>query len=597
MGKQKLVIPLLLILVIFVMSSPGIIFADEHDPKPTCESGTELVNGICQDIPVDYWSPNSMLIYGILIAAFATIVGIAVTIVDRKSAKQTRLQEIMKTYSDEIREITNQESNLDTKQACSLYVEQYLDTLEQIATLKTQKIFKDKAIDYFNNNFAYGRDLWWWYHKFVHGFNDDTQDKIWAATEKTKSIRFSLSDLYPEPKEFEKHKGNDKYLENFLDDDRWPEFRKLCATKPITPFDNEYSGIGGKSGDEWRVLPDIMYYDYEKIPDENGLTKAELVEIIRPYANDLSEYVDDEQDMTTPVEFEVYAEQYLETLEQIATLYRCEILPMKAKEYFENKFSYGCNLWEWYHKRTLKFSKNLLEAFWKTSSALIKLEDMFTKEQIAVMKPEEKIEVEKKALAEVKDKTYWEFIEYYSIKNEENALYNFKIEDPDIWKLVKLAANAAIKQYDADVVLKNKYKTLKTELSQKNPKQIEVLFTALLKKTAMTSLDTLTKEQQITKLINDELGVRFEPDDPKPINFDRNIIKNIESFVKTNEKRLKDEIEKVTDKKAVLDTLTAEVTTPENEIEEATKNLEKAEEAGTQQKYLLIWTQNTLIHC
>jgi len=144
MVKEQLFIPFLLFLVITVISFPGIIFAQssESDNTLVAEETPEIVTEELDKIN-PYLSPDSMLVYGILIAAAATVSGIFITVADRKAAAQNKLQELMKLYSDEIREISDKEGELDTKQACSLYTEQYLDTLEQIATLKSQNIFKD----------------------------------------------------------------------------------------------------------------------------------------------------------------------------------------------------------------------------------------------------------------------------------------------------------------------------------------------------------------------------------------------------------------------------------------------------------------------
>lgn len=632
MVKKLKIFSFLLILVISVMSSTEIIFAESHETFKTksnivCLSGTEL-NGdgtqcviICSDgtkfsdnsktsCEVDSSNPlmtdTMFLMLGIIIAAFATAAGILLTWKDRKDAAKQRNEEIVQTYSTELREISNQELNLKTKQDCALYAEQYLDTMEKIATLKVQEVFNKETMTYFDNNFAYAMDLWWWYNRNLHGLKDEIQNKLYKISKDdsleqagflkefgklpTKEQNFlealwlqicipknggvnqllqrikKLRNYFkrtasknPEPsnefdsdKEILSHmedaglKGLDLELQriletvskgdiqidskgyvdinlkyfftleelekglkdkdqkfvkikiaedelkkkikifdtflayrNFIAQDRWPEFRKWCTTQNITDFAFNFRGIGGKDNSEknWRVLPDIMYYNYKKIPDEDGLTKSELVEIIRPFANDLSKFVEQEKSMTESEEFEVYAEQYLETLEQIATLYRTKIIPTKASEYFENKFSYGCNLWDWYHHVVLKFSKNLHKALWETVTE-IKLEKYFSKNEIKELEKD-------KTEEEIKDKkfdqiTYKEFIEFYSVNDEpadenlsvvdikaniisknklqseeqiaklvetalvELAAKNLTKEDPDVWKIITLAAKSKI---------------------------------------------------------------------------------------------------------------------------------------------------------
>ena len=408
MGKHNLTLPLLLILVIFVMSSPGIIFAQQPETENTepteipvpdycgentipsienpkvcvaiCGDGTSLTDGKC--LPSKGFfdlTDNAWIGWGVLTAAVIAGFGILITFFQQKKESQKRTHEIIQAYSSKITEITNKEGTLKTKQDCALYAEQYLDTLEEISTLALAGNFNRGVIinrtykhvtNYFNNNFAYGYDLWWWYHKEIHGFKDAMQDRLWDVPKKTKIVDYSLEDIYTN-KEIRKMKDQVKKLDalqNFARDDRWPDFRKLCKDNEITEFVYNYEGLEGKddSKKNWRVLPDLMYYNYEDIPDEDGLSKSEYVGILRQYANDLSGFVEKEKDMVTDEQFEVYAEQYIETLEQIATLYKHNIIPRKAKEYFDNKFAYGCNLWNWYHHRVLKFSNELCNALWKT---------------------------------------------------------------------------------------------------------------------------------------------------------------------------------------------------------------------------------------
>ena len=40
------------------------------------------------------------------------------------------------------------------------------------------------------------------------------------------------------------------------------------------------------------------------------------------------------------------------------------MIPRRAANYFENKFSYGINLWEWYHERVLNYSDLLWNSLW-----------------------------------------------------------------------------------------------------------------------------------------------------------------------------------------------------------------------------------------
>jgi len=319
-----------------------------------------------------------MLVYGVIIAAIATGIGIIITVKDRKNENTKRIQEIMQIYSEEIRAIQDQERVLKTQLDCVLYAEQYLDTLEKIATLKEQGTFSDDAMKYFENNFIYGIHLWFWYNKYVHHLQNDTILEFLWQTKPNSSISLTSTEIdlvnaIPEISQFNTEEKT-RAIENYISQDRWPEFRIVCNSQkiPWTRYEFNFTEIGGHGNEpeNWRILPDLMYYNYDDIPSEDGLSKAELVEIIRPYANDLSTFVEKEKEMSKPEDFEIYAEQYLETLEQIATLYENKIIPTKASEYFENKFSYGCNLWDWYYGRVLKFSPNFYQSLWKMKSVV-----------------------------------------------------------------------------------------------------------------------------------------------------------------------------------------------------------------------------------
>ena len=350
-----------------VICEPGTTLANNYTQcLPICPEGTIFkeskygTESFCEpDVPVETYEIH-FLMAGIVIAAVATGIGLVLTRNEHKKEDNKRTQELLKSYSEELTGIQDQERTLKTQLDCELYAGQYLDTLEQISALIHHKIFDDDAIDYFYNNFAYGRSLWWWYYKYIHGIPDDAEiDRI-----------FRIFDKQPENTKSKTENEKNEAINNFLSEDRWPYFREFCVkTDPeITYYKLDFGGLGGydDSRENWRVLPDLMYYDYDKIPKEDGLTKAEFVEIVRPFANDLSGFVEKEKQMITPDEFEVYSELYLETLEQIATLYKNKIIPEKAKEYFENKFSYGINLWLWYYDRPLKFSKKLCNALWNT---------------------------------------------------------------------------------------------------------------------------------------------------------------------------------------------------------------------------------------
>jgi len=128
MGKHNLTLPLLLILVIFVMSSPGIIFAQQpetENAEPTeipvpdycgentipsienpkvcvaiCGDGTSLTDGKC--LPSKGFfdlTDNAWIGWGVLTAAVIAGFGILITFFQQKRESQKRTHEIIQTYS------------------------------------------------------------------------------------------------------------------------------------------------------------------------------------------------------------------------------------------------------------------------------------------------------------------------------------------------------------------------------------------------------------------------------------------------------------------------------------------------------------------
>ena len=271
---------------------------------------TSLLYSTTKDLENDFGgcSETCWVGIGIITATGVAIVGIFITLQDRKNENKKRNVELIQKYGTDLTEIMKQEANLKTRLDCSLYVEQYLDTLEQIASLYKDKALNKDVIDFFENNFAYGLTLLDWYKRNVYSNKD-----------------FDLACGEEGTKDF-----------------RWREANDYCNNDPqnkergsIEPFDKI-------------VLPDIMRDDYLLIPEENGVEKPDLIEIIREYGKDLADLSNKENNLKTKLDCSLYAEQYLDTLEQIASLYNKNIIPKRAADYFENKFAYGLTLLNWY---------------------------------------------------------------------------------------------------------------------------------------------------------------------------------------------------------------------------------------------------------
>ena len=383
----------------------GLILDEEKQCIPKCGSGTTWNGKNCVAeseamqalTDIDFWVGVG-IVAGIILSWWAI----------RNAAKERKDQinkenlEIIQNYGNQISEIVKGEKELDTKLDCALYAEQYLDTLEQIATLHEKNILRDEVTDYFYPRFRYGINLWTWYKLNVEKIPDYELKKIEEI---------------------------DPLDESKLDDsDRWYEFTRWCIRGELKPFnsqvmskiiedrlkilnekikntnqneklklqiretflkqlegklkENEEKGIHWlEEGDirsifdnnedfakldildfvrkyskdaENKILPDLMENEYEDIPDENGLSKFEILESIQKFSDKIIEIKNLERKLHSKLDCIVYAEQYLDTMDQIASLYRKRLFPKDAVSYFENYFGYGINLMNWYYKFVLK---------------------------------------------------------------------------------------------------------------------------------------------------------------------------------------------------------------------------------------------------
>jgi len=89
-------------------------------------------------------------------------------------------------------------------------------------------------------------------------------------------------------------------------------------------------------------------------------TKEDL-EIIQNYGNQLSEITQEEEDLETKLDCSLYADRYLDTLDQMASLLAKGLIRLDVADYFENQFKYGMNLWFWYKENIEKNPKKLLK--------------------------------------------------------------------------------------------------------------------------------------------------------------------------------------------------------------------------------------------
>jgi len=251
---------------------------------------------------------------------------------DENGLSKFEVLETIQNFSNKISEIKEQERKLHTKLDCIVYAEQYLDTMDQLASLYHQKLFPKNATTYFQNHFGYGINLLNWYYEYVL---DDYEE----FDPKKEITQVELE------------------YESKVREDRWIDFRWMCRGQDtrrkddvITRFkyvDNEMSSaLTTEIGNE-TTLPMTMY-QFADLPEEESVDSDEISEIMRGYSTKLIDLNGKETSLKTKMDCAVYAEMYLDTLDQIAYLLNSKALATDSSTFFENNFSYGLTLKIWY---------------------------------------------------------------------------------------------------------------------------------------------------------------------------------------------------------------------------------------------------------
>ena len=167
-----------------------------------------------------------------------------------------------------------------------------------------------------------------------------------------------MTEILKEPVIFDPEKVITQ-LELESEDDRWTDFKWICRggdnRKPedvIAGFNFVDKSIEDRSTDSKGLitLPDAMY-KYNDWPSEEGIAPEGVLEIMKGYNDSLIKLTEKETNLGTQVECAVYAEQYLDTLDQIAYLFNTRALATDASTYFENNFAFGLTLKIWYDLR------------------------------------------------------------------------------------------------------------------------------------------------------------------------------------------------------------------------------------------------------
>ncbi len=143
-------------------------------------------------------SPYGEWLAGGTIAAFVAIaVSIFFSYKEQKASNQTQMMDMFQSYSKQLTDLIQRESDLKTQAECEAYAMNYLDTVDQIAYLYNKEFISDKISWYFENHFRYGltihdwlinhhiteaaateKDLWADLLKISHILREESLDKL-----------------------------------------------------------------------------------------------------------------------------------------------------------------------------------------------------------------------------------------------------------------------------------------------------------------------------------------------------------------------------------------------------------------------------------
>lgn len=250
-----------------------------------------------------------LLISGIIITGSGIILTAIFDAFEHWREERSRMLEIIKDYSNQVKDLESKERTLTSKLDCEIYAHNYLDLMDQIAYLLNNRIIRKDLEEYFDNYFAYALALRDWMYEHV----------IKKVSEKEKN--------WPELIE-------------------WGTYTRKSEFEPFEQTD----------------LPESMI-NYDNLSDE-PTDKAQSLQLVREYGKELKELESKERDLQTPQDCEIYAINYLDLMDQIAFLYKKGSLPLDVSEYFDNNFAYALTILNWVNKYKIRVRQTEKEDYW-----------------------------------------------------------------------------------------------------------------------------------------------------------------------------------------------------------------------------------------
>lgn len=114
------------------------------------------------------------------------------------------------------------------------------------------------------------------------------------------------------------------------------------------------------------------------IYDRHKQNKAQILELVRSYGQQLTDLMDKERSLTIKKDCETYAMAYLDLMDQIAYLYRQGSIPQSVAKYkyFENNFSYASTMLMWVKEKKVVLQKDINDDTWEDLVEWCKKQDI-----------------------------------------------------------------------------------------------------------------------------------------------------------------------------------------------------------------------------
>jgi len=104
--------------------------------------------------------PNTYIAIGAIIAAFASVAGLIITI---RQSRDAKFLEFIKEVDTEITEHLEKELTLKGEDDCIVYAYNYIDICDRIAFLIEKNKIQREFLDYYRDFFNYSVTVMWWY--------------------------------------------------------------------------------------------------------------------------------------------------------------------------------------------------------------------------------------------------------------------------------------------------------------------------------------------------------------------------------------------------------------------------------------------------